>query len=100
MSTGNTISWSRRMMAGMQYAQRGPSVPVPSRYPERSTLSPQNSTRTNLRPTLIHLSRRRRYALVIRGGTVFDGLGGPGIEADDLERIAVADCSSERQKVR
>ncbi|HKW08817.1 MAG TPA: D-aminoacylase [Gemmatimonadaceae bacterium] len=32
-------------------------------------------------PRLV-LPWRRRYALVIRGGTVFDGLGGPGIEAD------------------
>ena len=32
-------------------------------------------------PRLI-LPWRRSYALVIRGGTVFDGLGGPGIEAD------------------
>jgi N-acyl-D-amino-acid deacylase len=30
----------------------------------------------------IVLPWRRRYAIVIRGGTVFDGLGGPGIEAD------------------
>jgi N-acyl-D-amino-acid deacylase len=32
-------------------------------------------------PRLV-LPWRRRYALVIRGGTVFDGLGSPGIEAD------------------
>ncbi|HEY7235657.1 MAG TPA: D-aminoacylase [Gemmatimonadaceae bacterium] len=32
-------------------------------------------------PRLV-LPWRRRYALVIRRGTVFDGLGGPGIEAD------------------
>ena len=32
-------------------------------------------------PRLV-LPWRRRYALVIRGGTVFDGLGRPGIEAD------------------
>ena len=32
-------------------------------------------------PRLV-LPWRRRYALVIRGGTVFDGLGTPGIEAD------------------
>src|SRR5437762_5655479 len=32
-------------------------------------------------PRLV-LPWRRRYALVIRGGTVFDGLGGRGIEAD------------------
>ena len=32
-------------------------------------------------PRLV-LPWRRRYALVIRGGTVFDGLGGPGVEAD------------------
>src|SRR4051812_1531258 len=32
-------------------------------------------------PRLV-LPWRRRYALVIRGGTVFDGVGSPGIEAD------------------
>src|SRR5947208_5451637 len=32
-------------------------------------------------PRLV-LPWRRRYALVIRGGTVFDGLGSPGMEAD------------------
>src|SRR5690348_17346915 len=32
-------------------------------------------------PRLV-LPWRRRYALVIRGGTVFDGSGSPGIEAD------------------
>ena len=32
-------------------------------------------------PRLV-LPWRRRYALVIRGGTVFDGLGTPGVEAD------------------
>ena len=32
-------------------------------------------------PRLV-LPWRRRYALVIRGGTVFDGLGGPGIDVD------------------
>src|SRR5437868_9601953 len=32
-------------------------------------------------PRLV-LPWRRRYALVIRGGMVFDGLGGPGVEAD------------------
>lgn len=32
-------------------------------------------------PRLV-LPWRRRYALVIRGGTVYDGLGGPGVEAD------------------
>jgi len=32
-------------------------------------------------PRLV-LPWRRRYALVIRGGTVFDGRGGPGVEAD------------------
>jgi N-acyl-D-amino-acid deacylase len=32
-------------------------------------------------PRLV-LPWRRRYALVIRGGTVYDGLGAPGIEAD------------------
>jgi len=32
-------------------------------------------------PRLV-LPWRRRYALVIRGGTVFDGLGNRGIEAD------------------
>jgi N-acyl-D-amino-acid deacylase len=32
-------------------------------------------------PRLV-LPWRRRYALVIRGGTVYDGLGGPGIVAD------------------
>jgi N-acyl-D-amino-acid deacylase len=32
-------------------------------------------------PRLV-LPWRRRYALVIRRGTVFDGLGGPGVEAD------------------
>jgi N-acyl-D-amino-acid deacylase len=32
-------------------------------------------------PRLV-LPWRRRYTLVIRGGTVFDGRGGPGVEAD------------------
>src|SRR6185503_11428921 len=41
-------------------------------------------------PRLV-LPWRRRYANVIRGGTVFDGLGAPGVEADvaiDGGRIA------------